>query len=210
MFDRPLQITVIDLAAPLFCVCSVLTNSQNPLVNRKETTCADSLNLCLPKQAHVHARECRASQTAQHSTMQCRASALSHCTAQQCSRAARGAPQQNKWWPHGWIGHSFQFLHNTGGWGARAGRGVGVGGPLVPWEAPQTRAEAPWVPKTPSFRALIRPLILAQKPARSLAQNPARSSGHRRGHAPLRQGPHRFRKRRSSDLAPTKNGSPPM
>jgi hypothetical protein len=49
IFDRPLQITMIDLATPLFYVCSMLTNLQNPLVNRKETTYTDSLNLYLPK-----------------------------------------------------------------------------------------------------------------------------------------------------------------
>jgi hypothetical protein len=65
MFDRPLQVTVIDPVAPLFHVCSMLTNSQNPLVNRKETTCTDSLNLRLPKWACVYVtHEHRAPQTA--------------------------------------------------------------------------------------------------------------------------------------------------
>jgi hypothetical protein len=45
IFDRPLQINMIDLASPLFYVCSVLTNMQMPLVNRKDTTYTDTLQL---------------------------------------------------------------------------------------------------------------------------------------------------------------------
>jgi hypothetical protein len=48
IFSCPLQTPMIDLATPLFCVFSTSTNLKCPLVNRKETTCTDSLNLCLP------------------------------------------------------------------------------------------------------------------------------------------------------------------
>ena len=48
IFDRPLQMSMIDLATPLFYVCSMFTNLKCPLVNRKETTYTDSLNLYLP------------------------------------------------------------------------------------------------------------------------------------------------------------------
>ena len=45
IFDRPLAITMIDLATPLFFVCSMLTNMQMPLVNTKDTKCTNTLQL---------------------------------------------------------------------------------------------------------------------------------------------------------------------
>jgi hypothetical protein len=67
------------------------------------------------------------------------------------------------------------ILFNFCSWIGGAGRaGGGRGGLPGALGSPQTRAEVPWVPKTPSFWALIRPPGLDQKLAHSSGRDSPR------------------------------------